>query len=592
MIRLFVMILFFPFVSIAQDQAFSGSWALEKKISLTGKDYANAVPKKILIKQSASILINSIYENPNGDTSIYETLTTDGVPVKQTTSSGRPKITVNSASNANEQFEQKIVIYSIDGKDTSRITQNKWNLINNGQNIELIKDVYNIENKEHWSIKATYGRSGFGIKFKDGSWESIVELAKAQNKFIFIDCYASWCIPCKKMDMEVFSLQSVGNFMNDNFISVKLQFDTTKNDNELIRARYGLAKELKQKYAINAYPSYLFFSPEGKIVHRSIGYSEGIEFLRVAKSATNISSQYYTVLENYKKGIKSYSNLDTLALYTKIFGDQKIANVIAEDYWNYYLSNLSADEFYCQRHIKFATRDFVNPFYKEGSKGKVFQFLLKNPFKVDSIMNIKGYSSFYILNVINNENVLPALYKDGKPVKCTPNWQAISESIKKRYPGFYHESIIYKAQFSFYKKSNDWHRYAKLVQALLKKSPPKPDGKQFSALLATSFNDSWEVSAFAWDIFENCSIKKLLKQALKWSEMALALDRSSSKEKLVLAYFDTKAQILYKLNRVKEALECEQRAADLYLKYYPQKTTSNFHMVLDQMRRGERTWQN
>ncbi len=36
------------------------------------------------------------------------------------------------------------------------------------------------------------------IHFENGlSWEQIKEKAKAEHKYIFVDCYATWCGPCK-----------------------------------------------------------------------------------------------------------------------------------------------------------------------------------------------------------------------------------------------------------------------------------------------------------------------------------------------------------------------------------------------------------
>jgi thiol:disulfide interchange protein len=43
-----------------------------------------------------------------------------------------------------------------------------------------------------------------GINFENNlSWEQVKEKAKAENKYIFVDCYATWCGPCKAMDKEV-----------------------------------------------------------------------------------------------------------------------------------------------------------------------------------------------------------------------------------------------------------------------------------------------------------------------------------------------------------------------------------------------------
>jgi thiol:disulfide interchange protein len=37
-----------------------------------------------------------------------------------------------------------------------------------------------------------------GIQFVHNlSWQEILQKARAENKYVFVDCYATWCGPCK-----------------------------------------------------------------------------------------------------------------------------------------------------------------------------------------------------------------------------------------------------------------------------------------------------------------------------------------------------------------------------------------------------------
>jgi len=84
-----------------------------------------------------------------------------------------------------------------------------------------------------------------GIRFEqDLSWEQIKAKAKGENKYIFIDVYATWCGPCKMMDRDVYPNDIVGAVVNDQFISVKIQMDRTAYDNELVKRRYADARSL------------------------------------------------------------------------------------------------------------------------------------------------------------------------------------------------------------------------------------------------------------------------------------------------------------------------------------------------------------
>ena len=49
-----------------------------------------------------------------------------------------------------------------------------------------------------------------GINFFEGSWSDVLAEAKKQNKYIFLDTYAEWCSPCKWMEKNIFTKDSVG----------------------------------------------------------------------------------------------------------------------------------------------------------------------------------------------------------------------------------------------------------------------------------------------------------------------------------------------------------------------------------------------
>src|SRR5687767_8329974 len=63
-----------------------------------------------------------------------------------------------------------------------------------------------------------------GIKFdKELTWPEVLAKARVENKYIFIDCYTTYCGWCKKMGEETFTQEKVGKAFNEKFISVKLQ---------------------------------------------------------------------------------------------------------------------------------------------------------------------------------------------------------------------------------------------------------------------------------------------------------------------------------------------------------------------------------
>jgi len=85
-----------------------------------------------------------------------------------------------------------------------------------------------------------------GIIFLDIKLDSAYNLVKLENKLVFVDCFTTWCGPCKYMDANVFTNDSVADYFNDNFINVKL--DMEKGEGEVFAGRYR----------VRSYPTYMF----------------------------------------------------------------------------------------------------------------------------------------------------------------------------------------------------------------------------------------------------------------------------------------------------------------------------------------------
>ena len=102
----------------------------------------------------------------------------------------------------------------------------------------------------------SFGQSaGDGIRFIEGEkWENILKMAQEQDKYIFMDCYTSWCGPCKALAKDIFTRKDVGDFFNANFINVK--YDMEK----------GVGKDLYKQYKSNiiGFPTLLLINKEGK----------------------------------------------------------------------------------------------------------------------------------------------------------------------------------------------------------------------------------------------------------------------------------------------------------------------------------------
>lgn len=124
-----------------------------------------------------------------------------------------------------------------------------------------------------------------GIKFENKSWNEILQLAKIENKPIFVDIYASWCGPCKKMSTEIFTKDSVAKAYNSNFICCQIDIDTS--DGVII----------KNKYDIRFFPTFLFVRGDGTLFYKKVGALDLNSFINMSTSALSDYGDHKTIQE-------------------------------------------------------------------------------------------------------------------------------------------------------------------------------------------------------------------------------------------------------------------------------------------------------
>ena len=137
--------------------------------------------------------------------------------------------------------------------------------------------------------------SAQGIEFEHTPWKEAMSKAKEEGKAMFVDSYATWCGPCKRMSKQVFTKTTVGDFFNENFINLKL--DMEKEDG----VTFG------HKYPVSAYPTLYFLAGDGEVIHMEKGGKNEemlIKMGQVVLRKYDTSGQY---TEAYEKGDRDYN---------------------------------------------------------------------------------------------------------------------------------------------------------------------------------------------------------------------------------------------------------------------------------------------
>ena len=110
-----------------------------------------------------------------------------------------------------------------------------------------------------------------GIHFQKGNWQQALDLAKKENKVVFLDIYATWCGPCKQLKKYTFADKSAGDFFNTNFVNMALDGEQEE----------GAA--LAQKFGIETYPTLMFVTPEGELITKSPGFRTASDLINLGQ---------------------------------------------------------------------------------------------------------------------------------------------------------------------------------------------------------------------------------------------------------------------------------------------------------------------
>jgi thioredoxin-related protein len=388
-----------------------------------------------------------------------------------------------------------------------------------------------------------------GIQFiHNKTWSEIKKQAKKEKKYIFVDCFTTWCGPCKYMSRAIFTNDTVGKFMNENFLSYKAQIDSTAKDNEEIKSSYADFALINKEYDIQVYPTFLFFAPNGDLVHKFTGSMSAQEFITAVKKSLSPETQYYSLIKQFE------TNKTDASLSKKLMTAAAEAYDDANPYFEAYVKTQKS--MFTKENM-----GYLNSF-SEKTTDTAFKIILNNQNKYDEIEG-NGKANELIVSVILN-NYMRKLFRKKDSAEMDEETTGI---IRKNFPKQAGQVLALARVNILASPLQDWKNYENALTDYMKS-------------YVEMTNDNAQLNEFSWNIFLHGENDSNVKAALSWSKKSLSgisIDNP--------LYMDTYANLLYRLGNVEEAIKWETKALEL-----AKEDKSSYQETIKKMNSGEKTW--
>jgi len=308
------------------------------------------------------------------------------------------------------------------------------------------------------------------------------------------------------MAANTFMDTTVGNFVNDKFVAFKMDMEK------------GEGLEFAKEYNVKAYPTILYIDGHGKLMHKSIGAQAADKFLETCEAALDPARQLFTLKERFASGDRSQEFLKgyLIALGKASERDKEAFEV----YWEMLSEEekFEKDHFWMLMNASEGFSDINDPY---------FIFFRDHYNEYESSIG-RQYAHQGINAAYNN-----AIYKASKEKDARVSSRLIAY-IKTIFPD---KEVEVDALINYRKTP---------------RKNTKAMNQAKDAYLKVSVDHNFLNSA-AWDIYETTDDMLELEIGLNYAERSVTI----LPEWMNL---DTKAALLFKLERYDEAMETVMEA--------------------------------
>ncbi|AQG78159.1 thioredoxin family protein [Spirosoma montaniterrae] len=420
------------------------------------------------------------------------------------------------------------------------------------------------------TVSAVRAEEPAGIRFFNGSWKDVLAEAKKQKKPVFVDIYTTWCGPCKQMAKQAFPDTKVGEKFNANFVNYQID------------AEKGEGIEVAKKYAVTAYPTSLYVSADGDLIHRVIGYNgipgmltEADKAITAAKDPNPLSAME----KQYEAGTRDINFMR--AYLTK----RATVGMPNGDALDMYMQSIPEADWATDENLKLLAGNITS------ARSKAFDVLLQQQPRLMMNIDLRELSrktSFALSSAIQNDFRRAVDMKDENQLDAMLISNTQFQSLFRKPTKEMLDATANQYRMRFYQQTKNTDKYRMLAEAeanrlmttpidtikakdeaaykrfqqqtaMLPDSVKKSENFQKSAQMMERMESNQvagKLNSIAWTYFENMVDKNDLMQAVKWSERSLELSRSA-------AHLDTYANLLHKTGRRAEAVKYQTEAIAL-----------------------------
>ncbi|MEO1627140.1 MAG: thioredoxin family protein [Bacteroidota bacterium] len=305
-----------------------------------------------------------------------------------------------------------------------------------------------------------------GIEFFHGSWEEALEKARKEEKPIFVDAYAEWCGPCKRMARTVFTNEAVGDFYNKYFINLKLDVEK------------AAGQTFVAKYPVRAFPTLYYIDAEGKVIVNTKGARNVEQFLDLGRKALDKNDDSAKYAKAYEEGDR---DPDLIYKYVRSLNKASKPSIkIANEYLQTQKGQLDSD--------------FNLKFLLEAASevdSRIFDMMLQRKAKIIAVTSAEKMQDR--IERASNRTLEKAIEFEEESLLT-----AAKEAMKDHHPD---KAMVFglKADMSFYRAMGNTKKYLKAAQNFVKKDV-KNDATRLNKLAKSMLKDfpkEGKVMAFA-----------------------------------------------------------------------------------------------